>query len=168
MEFVRWDNANPFPAAPDPNAPALPAGKLGYNWLVGWYCGTNYTLTLNAYKNDIDNGLPLVVTFDFWNPVDKSIAVVDPETGETINVFVWGDWVSSSPPGNPEEYWTYGDVGHAVTGVGYILGWDPDGAGPIPSADWVIVHDNWPTTPENVAIPWANWMCLYNVNPAGP
>ena len=68
---------------------------------------------------------------------------------------------------DPEEYWTYGDIGHAVTGVGYKLNWDPDGAGPIPSADWVIVHDNWATTPENVAIPWANWMCLWHVNP-GP
>jgi hypothetical protein len=165
MDFVRWDATHAFPInPPPPPPPALPAGKAGYDWLVGWNCDTDYNLTLNLYKNDIDNGLPMVVTFDYWNPVDKSIAVVDPETGETINVFDWGDYTPNSLPPHPPEYWTLYDTGHAVTGVGYILGWDPDGAGPIPSADWVIVHDNWATTPENVAIPWLNWMCLYNVS----
>lgn len=128
-------------------------------------CDTDYDDTLTFYKNEILNGRPLVVSFDYWNPVDKDIAVTDPETGEAIDVFVWGDFMPGSLPPNPEEYWTYGDIGHAVTGVGYILAWDPDGAGPIPSADWVIVHDNWATTPENVAIPWANWMCLFAVSP---
>jgi hypothetical protein len=115
--------------------------------------------------NEIDNGRPLVVAFDYWIPIDKDIAVTDPETGETIDVFVWGDYAPSPPPPHPYEYWTYGDIGHAVTGVGYIKNWDPDGGGPILSDDWVIVHDNWATTPENVAIPWANWMCLYLVSP---
>jgi hypothetical protein len=162
VEFVRWDNGHPFPPAPPP---ALPAGKLGYNWGVVCTCDTDYTITLDFYKNEINHGRPLVVSFDYWNPVDKDIAVIDPETGETISVFVWGDPIPGSLPGNPEEYWTYGDIGHAVTGVGYILNWDP--AGPAPLADYVIVHDNWATTPENVAIPWANWMCLWQVIP-GP
>jgi len=163
LDFVRWDATHP-PTPPRPvTAPnfTLPAGKLGYNWIVGWNCDTDYNLTLNLYKNDIDNGLPMVVTFDFWNPVFK-MNVTDPETGETISVHDWGDpkWYSS----DPVESWMT-DIGHAVTGVGYILNWDPDGAGPIPSVDWVIVHDNWASTPENVAIPWAWWTCLYNVNP---
>ena len=163
LEFVRWDIAHPYPPAPPP---ALPAGKLGYNWSVLMSCDTDYDLTLDLYKNEIDAGRPLVVSFDFWNPVDKDIAVTDPETGETIDVFVWGDKVPSSGPPDPVEYWSTGDIGHAVTGVGYKLNWDPDGAGgPIPSADWVIVHDNWATTPENVAIPWLNWMCLFPVSP---
>jgi uncharacterized repeat protein (TIGR02543 family) len=163
LDFVRWDATHP-PTPPRPvTAPnfTLPAGKLGYNWIVGWNCDTDYNLTLSLYKNDIDNGLPMVVTFDFWNPVFK-MNVTDPETGETISVHDWGDpkWYSS----DPVESWMT-DIGHAVTGVGYILNWDPDGAGPIPSVDWVIVHDNWASTPENVAIPWAWWTCLYNVNP---
>lgn len=167
LEFVRWDAANPPLLVPPPSfpPPPLPAGKLGYNWGVIVTCDTDYDDTLTFYKNEILNGRPLVVSFDYWNPVDKDIAVTDPETGEAIDVFVWGDFMPGSLPPNPEEYWTYGDIGHAVTGVGYILAWDPDGAGPIPSADWVIVHDNWATTPENVAIPWANWMCLFAVSP---
>jgi len=166
VEFVRWDNGHPLPLLPDANAPVLPAGKLGYNWGVIMTCDTAYNTTLAFYKNEIDAGRPLVVSFDFWNPVDKDIAVIDPETEETIDVFVWGAPIPNSLPPNPQEYWTYGDIGHAVTGVGYILAWDPDGvAGPIPSADWVIVHDNWSTTPKNVAIPWENWMCLFAVNP---
>lgn len=165
MEFARWDNAHAFPVLFDPQAPALPAGKLGYDWAVIHTCVIGYDDTLNFYKAEIDSGRPLVVSFDYWNPEDKDIAVIDPATGETIDVFVWGGSIPGSLPPNPEEYWTYGDIGHAVTGVGYILAWDPDGAGPIPPADWVIVHDNWATTPENVAIPWANWMCLWHVNP---
>jgi hypothetical protein len=161
VEFVRWDAAHLFLTPP----PARPAGKLGYDWGVVTTCDTDYTITLDFYKDEIDAGRPLVVSFDYWNPVDKDTAVVDPETGETISVFVWGDPIPGSLPGNPEEYWTYGDIGHAVTGVGYILNWDP--AGPAPLADYVIVHDNWATTPENVAIPWANWMCLWQVIP-GP
>ena len=165
-EFARWDAANQF-LVPPPPPPALPAGKLGYNWGVISTCDTNSTTTLNFYRNEIDNGRPLVVAFDYWNPVSKA-SYPDPETGETIDVFIWGDPVSSSLPPNPVEYWTSGDIGHAVTGVGYILRWDPDGAGgPLPLADWVIVHDNWATTPENVAIPWENWMCLWQVIP-GP
>jgi uncharacterized repeat protein (TIGR02543 family) len=165
LEFVRWDAAHNPPGITAPPFP-LPAGKLGYNWSVLTSCDTNYTITLNLYKTEIDNGRPLVVSFDYWNPVDKHIAVTDPESGETIDVFAWN---ITNPGGShfpdPEEYWTYGDIGHAVTGVGYILNWDPDVAGPLPSEDYVIVHDNWATTPENVAIPWANWMCLFPVSP---
>jgi hypothetical protein len=166
VEFVRWDGTHAFPVIPDPNAPALPAGKLGYDWGIIVTCDTNETATFNFYRNEIDNGRPLVVAFDFWNPVSKAISYTDPQTGETIDVFDWGSgWIPGSLPPAPPEYWTYGDIGHAVTGVGYITAWDPDGAGPIPSDDWVIVHDNWATTPENVAIPWAWWMCLYAVTP---
>jgi hypothetical protein len=164
LDFVRWD-ANYTPPPPGTPPFALPAGKLGYNWSVLKVCDISYNNTLNLYKIEINSGRPLVVSFDFWNPVDKGINYTDPQTGETINVFVWGDSISHSLPGNPDETWTSYDIGHAVTGVGYILNWDPDGAGPITSADWVIVHDNWATTPENVAIPWQYWMCLFPVSP---
>jgi hypothetical protein len=159
LEFVRWDIANPYPPAPPP---VLPGGKLGYDWTVTPDCTTVYDLSLDFYTDEIDAGRPLVVSFTWWNPVDEDIAVIDPETGETIDVFSWGEQVPSSY--DPEEYWDEG-IGHAVTGVGYILDWDPDGSGPLGEEDYVIVHDNWPPTPINVAIPWANWNCLYAVDP---
>lgn len=160
LEFVRWDLANPFLTPP----PVLPAGKLGYNWSVLTNCDTSYNNTLALYKHEIDSGRPLVVSFDYWNPVFGT-NVTDPQSGETISVFGWGTPTSSSHFPDPEEYWITSDIGHAVTGVGYVLNWDPDGAGGLPQTDYVIVHDNWATTPENVAIPWANWMCLFPVSP---
>ena len=160
LEFVSWSNVTiPVPAPPFP----FPAGKLGYNWSVLTSCGVDYNATLSLYRNEIDNGRPLVVSFDYWNPV-FGVNVTDPKTGELISTYTWGANAGRSFPPDPEEYWTTGDIGHAVTGVGYILNWDPDGAGPIPSADWVIVHDTWATTPKNVAVPWANWNCLHPVN----
>jgi hypothetical protein len=159
LEFVRWDNGHPFPPAPPP---ALPAGKLGYDWTVTMNCTTDYVLSLDIYTAEIDAGRPLVVSFSYWNPVDEDIAVIDPETGETIDVFSWGEPKYYST--DPEESWG-GDIGHAVTGVGYILAWDPDGSGPLPPQDYVIVYDNWASTPKNIAIPWANWKCLFAVDP---
>ncbi len=47
-------------------------------------------------------------------------------------------------------------MGHAVTTVGFLKG-DPDGErGSLPNTFWVIVHDNWASTPQNLAIPWEN------------
>ena len=163
LEYARWDIVrNPPGITPTPWP--LPAGKLGYNWSVLMNCDTNYTLTLNLYKNEINNGRPLVVSFDYWN-LKPGLNVTDPQSGETISVFDWDTPTSSSSYPNPDETWIYGDIGHAVTAVGYILNWNPDGPGPLPATDYVIVHDNWATTPENVAVPWANWMCLFPVSP---
>jgi hypothetical protein len=159
LEYVRWDD----PIAPAPPF-AVPAEKLAYNWSVLMTCMTNYTLTLDLYKTMIDTGFPLVVSFDYWNLL-PGVNVTDPQSGEIISVFDWGTNYGYSMPPDPEETWYIGDIGHAVTGVGYILNWDPDGAGSLPLADYVIVHDNWATTPENVAVPWANWGCLFPVNP---
>jgi hypothetical protein len=164
VDFVRWDAGHLPPPVPPPPPPALPAGKLGYDWTVTTNCFTpaEYAPSLALYETEIDAGRPLVVSFTYWNPVDKDIAVTDPGTGETIDVFAWGSPVNYST--DPVEYWDEG-IGHAVTAVGYILNWDPDGAGPLGSADYVIVHDNWASTPTNVAIPWLNWKCLFPVDP---
>ena len=160
-EFVRWDGANLFLTPP----PVLPGGKLGYDWTVTKNCTTDYNLSRDIYTDEIDAGRPLVVSFDYWNPV-FGINFTDPESGETISVHDWGTDDGQSFPPDPEEYW-YGDIGHAVTGVGYKLNWDPDGAGTLPLGDYVIVYDNWPNTPKNIAIPWNHWKCLFAVDP-GP
>ena len=169
LEFVRWDAGNLFLTPP----PDLPAGKIGYVWNLT----DDYFVGLNFCKQEIDAGRPLVVCFRYWNPIDLDIAFFDPATGETIDVCAWGTNVSSSEDSHPEEEWEcpeyedYYCIGHAVTAVGYILNWDPDGSGP---KDYVIVHDNWPDTPRNVAIPWVNpdlpfpvWNSNHAVDPAG-
>ena len=166
LEFIRWDTTHSYPVVPPlpPPPPVLPAGKLGYDWVLN----PDYGVGLNFYTDEIDAGRPLVTCFDYWNPIPVGVNYTDPETGEVIHVFRWGDEVPCSYYPNPEECWD-DDIGHAVTGVGYILGWDPDGSGPEPSDDYVIVHDNWATTPMNVAIPWAHWMSNHSVDPgAGP
>ncbi|MBC7222501.1 hypothetical protein H5T56_05935 [Candidatus Bipolaricaulota bacterium] len=61
-------------------------------------------------------------------------------------------------PKVPEEQWDEKKdegrrIGHAVTGVGWFKG-DPDGHGLLPNTLWVIVHDTWSTTPQDVAVPW--------------
>ena len=157
VEFVRWDNAHNFTQVP-------PAGKLGYNWTVTQNCTTDYASSLAIYKAEIDAGRPLVVSFDYWNPI-FGMNFTDPQTGETISAHAWGTNYGQSYPPDPEEYW-YDDIGHAVTGVGYKLNWDPDGSGSLPLGDYVIVYDNWGTTPKNIAIQWANWMCLFAVDPS--
>ena len=158
VDFVRWDNAHNFTTPP----PALPAGKLGYNWTVTQNCTTDYVSSLAIYKAEIDAGRPLVVSFDYWNPV-FGINFTDPQSGETISVHNWG--LNYGYSQDPEEYW-YGDIGHAVTGVGYKLNWDPDGSGPLNQTAYVIVYDNWLNTPKNIAIPWAFWKCLFAVDPS--
>jgi len=162
-DLIRWDAGHPPvppPITPPPFPP--PAGKLGYDWTMT----RDLAVGLDFYTTEIDAGRPLVVSFVYWNPVDEDLAFIDPETSETIDVFSWGAPMGSSMPPNPEEYWMTGDIGHAVTGVGYKLDWDPDGPeGPLPPDDYVIVHDNWSTTPENVAVPWANWNSSHAADP---
>jgi hypothetical protein len=171
LEFVRWDAThNPPTLPPFP----LPAGKLGYVWT-----GTDDYVTdptpgaFNFYKAEIDAGRPLVVVFRYWSLV-PGVNVTDPESGEIICVFGWGPPINHSPEEEPaDEQWNmqYGEacIGHAVTGVGYVLNWDPHGPGPLAQGNYIIVHDTWSTTPQNIAVPWtgAPWNSSHKVNP-GP
>jgi hypothetical protein len=160
-EFILWDTLTP-PPTPPPFLP--PAGKAGYAWTVTPDIPPG-AVGFNFYKDEIDAGRPAVVCFSYWNPVAPHVAVVDPETGETIDVYAWGDPIShaqENDPENPDEEW-YSGIGHAVTGVGYILNWNP-GSG-LPQGNYVIVHDNWATTPKNVAVLWANWNSSHKVDP---
>lgn len=171
LDFIRWDATHPFPVIPDPGrAPALPAGKSGYDWTVA----TQYQIPLgdeagfDMYMAEIDAGRPLVVSFKFWNPEYLDVRFADEATGEVLYLYAWGDVVETSE--DPQELWNmgYGEegIGHAVTGVGYVPDWDPDGStGPLPAQDYVIVHDNWARTPENIAIPWAWWNSLHTADP---
>lgn len=78
----------------------------------------------------------------------------------------WNVPVTVSEPPHPHEDWFFESkdesVGHAVTGIGYLENYDPDSTGPIPRTDWIICHDNWKSSPENIAIPWQEWIATIN------
>jgi len=159
-EFARWDACHAYDAPPA--APPQPAPqKMGYTWQIQ----TDYSIGWARYKAEIDGRRPSVVVFSYWNPQSAGINFADSETGEEISVMDWGGQITNSQqadPQNPEEQWNLehgeGAVGHAVTGMGYIENWDPDGAGPLPADNYAIVHDNWATTAGNLAVPWRNWV----------
>ncbi len=159
-EYVRWDATHPFTTPP----PALPPGKNGYDWLFT----TDYAAGFPYHVAEIDSGRPDIVCFQYWNPMPTGVVINEPGFGP-VDFFIWGPPRSSSMPPEPIENWNFNSgpegIGHAVTGVGYYSNFDPDGAGPLPQTDWIVCHDNWPTTPVNVAIPWANWKATVTANP---
>ncbi len=163
LDFVSWNGAANTP----PGAPALPAGstKNAYRWQVKSLFNPPGG-SWNHFMGEINAGRPPVLCFNFWNPGYLFCSdTIGTASQDSVYFYDWGDSVSSSS--DPEEVW-YGDVGHAVTGVGYYQNYDPDGRGPAPAANWVVVHDNWGSTPKNVAIPWANWKCTTEIDPSRP
>ena len=100
-----------------------------------------------------------------------------PAVGQSVEAdhggayYVWNAMPAPGPNAEDEQ-WTLDEselsLGHVVTAVGYIPAGDVLDPGPALGAqglgvatDWVIVHDNWSTTPRNVIIPfdWAvNWV----------
>ena len=145
MDYVLWAANNTL------GNPGVPAGKLGYVWT-----GVNdYVTGFPFIQPEIDNGRPLVVCYAWWNLIFGT-NVTDPQSGQVISVYRWGSQSFNSSSPNPVENWTGyktgdGCIGHAVTGVGYILNWNPIGLG---VDNWTIVHDTWGTTPVNIAVPW--------------
>jgi len=159
LDYVFWDAANNL-SCPTP----VPAGKVSHVWT-----GANdYVNGFPFIKTEIYNGRPLVVCYAWWNLIPAT-NVTDPQSGQVISVYRWGAPSSNSSSPNPVENWTgyaIGEncIGHAVTGVGYILNWNPIGLG---VDNWTIVHDTWGTTPENIAVPWtgAPWNSSHAVLP---
>jgi hypothetical protein len=158
-DFVRWDATHLFTTPP----PNLPPGKTGYDWTftytdvltIGTPAGFAFCAT------EIDAGRPVKIDFLYWNPVPTGTQVVDPESGDVIEFCGWGQPESGSQDPDHTEHWNLQQgptgIGHAVTGVGYYRQLDPDGAGPLPLTDYIVVHDNWANTPVHLAIAWANW-----------
>jgi hypothetical protein len=116
-------------------------------------------------KSEIDANRTLILSFRHWNIVQSIYGapqgggIFTNELSYGFTNYTWGTAYSGMP--NAEnEYWNLDDngsaLGHAVTCVGYIPAGDPADRGPalgIGSNDWVIVHDNWATTPRNVIVP---------------
>jgi hypothetical protein len=159
FEFVRWDAANLFMTPP----PALPATKLGYSWNFS----TDFATGFAFHKAEIDSGRPDIVSFTYWNPVLTPVKIYDPALGDTVYFYMFGPPMSGSIPPNPIENWNSNTgpegIGHAVTGIGYYANYSPGGG--LPVTNWIVCHDNWPTTRVNVAIPWTNWKSTIAANP---
>jgi hypothetical protein len=126
-------------------------------------------------KTEIDRNHTLLLSYKHWNLVAGQTAVL-PSVGQSTEADYGGTyyvWDNTPIPANAEdEQWMPDEsamsLGHVVTAVGYIPAGDLLDPGPslggqglgVPT-DWVIVHDNWASTPRNVIIPydWAvNWV----------
>jgi hypothetical protein len=164
LDYVLWNATNPF----NTPLPALPAGKLGHVWTGTDDYFTTTNIGFPFIKTQIDAGRPLVVCYRWWTLIFGT-NVTDPQSSKVISVYQWGPWSSNST--YPPEQWNdgYGPdcIGHAVTCVGYIPNWDPDGSGTVFSqGNYTIVHDTWATTPENIAVLWPGpWNSSHNVIP---
>jgi hypothetical protein len=155
----------------------------GVYWLTGtrgktFFAGTDTTGTailgphpslasaFGEVMNEINNNRTFIASFAFWNlnaAAVPPLGSVGPTNTESYYGGAYYTWATTAGPTNAEdEAWNYDDtgtgLGHAVTVVGYIAAGDPnDDKGPalgLGPTDWVIVHDNWSSTPRNVIIPY--------------
>jgi len=122
----------------------------------------------NEVKFEIDRNHTLILCFKHWNvaaaaTVGLSTFATNQESGFGGSYYTWSYTPSPGSPNAEDEAWngTYNEtnLGHAVTAVGYIPA--NDVLDPAPPTDWVIVHDNWASTPRNVIIPFDfanNWV----------
>lgn len=165
MDYAKWDGE------PLPNR----MWKERHSWLVEPFDTDSGVEALwEAYRETIEKGVPAILCFTFWNPIKptqiKLHTTSDKEPG-LFTFYLWGEPITSTGPLRkenpkiPEEEWNEKlGIGHAVTGVGFLKG-DPDGSGPLPKTFWIIVHDNWSTTAEDVVIPWDHVTALITMSP---
>ena len=155
-EFAEW------PGEPPPGLMT----KECYAWRVDFLDSECRSEALmEAYAASIEAGIPAILCFSFWNPMDPTPLTLSSTMGEAVPVSfcAWGDPITSSTelqkeePKTPDESWDekWG-IGHAVTGVGVVK--DRERL-------WAIVHDNWSTTAENVAVPWSYVVALIRLLP---
>jgi hypothetical protein len=127
----------------------------------------NEVSAFNEVKFEINRNHTLVLSFNHWNIGSTTISNVafdgpNMEGGLGASYYTWGTGYSGMP-NSEDENWNFeygGDnLGHAVTAVGYIPANDVLDAGAllgIGPTDWVVVHDNWASTPRNVIIPYGS------------
>lgn len=121
----------------------------------------NEVSAFNEVKSEIDSNRTLIVSFSHWSIAQMAAGA--PQSGTLTNEAAYGytNYFFNTYTGAPNdegEYWnldTSGEgLGHAVTCVGYIVHGDPADPWRLTTpTDWVIVHDNWASTPRNVAVP---------------
>lgn len=166
-EFLRWDAVSLYLYM----APPYP--KQGHGWFLGYSFrpAVPEALAWIELMQEIDAGRPLVMSFAHWslgNSATNSVGM--PPGMASVTFYNWGAPTTSGDSdgdSTPDEFWDLGSgIGHTVTAVGYVIGCDPDGFGPLPMADWVIVHDNWSSTPADVAVPWVDTVNMPPNDPA--
>ncbi len=124
---------------------------------------TSQATAWTRLKQEINAGRPVWVSFSYWNPESVGYSY------NNVYFYDWGTAVTQSssatnadPDANEQwqtsSNWTL-SVGHGATAIGYIENYDA-GTG---SNNWVIVHDTWDTTPENLAIPFENWIASTHI-----
>jgi hypothetical protein len=124
----------------------------------------------NAVKAEINRGHTLILCYSHWNistaPTGGLPSVgtnTESDLGGTY--YQWGLVPVPYATNAEDEVWNMYDndtaLGHAVTAVGYIPAGDVLDPSPLlqmpQPTDWVIVHDNWFSTPRNVIIPFFNF-----------
>ncbi len=142
--YVLFDPQNllgfPFPAPPM---------KIAYPWDISPPMIEDFPI----YMGEIDMGHLVKLDFLYWNPIPTGDTVFVTDPPDTILVYKWGPQIPNTGGMEdvPWEEWNLEmdperNIGHAVTGVGSIMD----------TLEFAIVHDNWSTTPKNIAIPWRN------------
>lgn len=165
-EYARWDPSHRFHTPP----PAI-LNKAGADWEVSLFQGA--ALDAHRYRQAVGTGVPPLVVFAYWNPLDSGRDLWLDASGRRVNVrfYTWGPAITSTAgltpagAGVPVESWdAERGIGHVGVGEGYVVG-DPDGPGPLPDTTWLLVHDTWAATAEHVAIPWAHVLALITIGP---
>jgi len=139
--YVNFDVANPlgFPFV-------VPPLKVASPWLVP---PDPHPEDFLIFQDNINIGHPVKLDFLYWNPIPTGDSIII-ET-DTVYIYRWGPQIANTAglENTPWEEWNLEmdplrNIGHAVTGVGYILD----------TLEYAIVHDNWSTTHKHIAIPW--------------
>jgi len=123
---------------------------------------TNEAAAFLTYKASIDKDVPAILSFDRWVSVGAGV-----NPGNGIEYYAFAGSPGGDTGGVPEQWHT--DAGHAVTGIGYHLNFDPDGGvGPLPLANWYLTRDNWVSTGVDVAVPFGSGWWKANIYLATP
>ena len=159
QEYIHFDSVNTFGY---PNT--IPKEKVGYSWDIQQGPFTPFM----DLKAELDKQSPVKADFLYWNIFPTGNYLTDSLFSvDTVYIYEWGLLVGNSgsvDERDPQETWNLsedplGNIGHAVTVVGYLENYKAD-------TSYVIVHDNWPNTPRNIAIPWlqnkvSSWMFIH-------
>jgi hypothetical protein len=140
----------------------------------------NAAVAYGEVMSEVNRSHTLILSYLHWNIAAAGAADLPLQGTNTESALGGAYYVLGTGPGvtNVEdEEWNLdiGDhgLGHAVTAVGYIPAGDVLDPGPalpgiMAPTDWVIVHDNWASTPRNVIIPFdfaGNWVASTFVFP---